>query len=174
LSEGRSPSNSFVGFVEAFEQGVVVENVPDAVVDLLESDVMTDGGPRVGERRNDRAKAFFVWIPDLVGRCFPIRGTEQNGSLRRTYGKSARDWRAVFPVRKPGGPRQWYQDNLGVSLVPESYEKQPWKQEAGPTALAPFPANSEYFGNPKKVWMVNFRVRDLDAMAAQLRAAGIA
>jgi hypothetical protein len=33
-------------FVETSEQGVVVENVPDAVVDLLESDVMTVEGLR--------------------------------------------------------------------------------------------------------------------------------
>ncbi len=30
-----------------------------------------------------------------------------------------------------------------------------------------------YLGDAHKVWMVNFRVRDLDRMAAQLRAAGI-
>jgi predicted enzyme related to lactoylglutathione lyase len=29
-------------------------------------------------------------------------------------------------------------------------------------------------GNPGKQWMVNFRVRDLDAMMAQGKAAGIA
>jgi predicted enzyme related to lactoylglutathione lyase len=32
---------------------------------------------------------------------------------------------------------------------------------------------TDYFGNADRVWMVNFRVRDLDAMTAQLRAAGI-
>jgi len=30
-----------------------------------------------------------------------------------------------------------------------------------------------YFGDASKNWMINFRVRNLDAMAAQLRAAGI-
>jgi glyoxylase I family protein len=30
-----------------------------------------------------------------------------------------------------------------------------------------------YFGDAGKVWMINFRVRNLDAMVAQLRAAGI-
>jgi len=35
-------------------------------------------------------------------------------------------------------------------------------------------ATTEYFGDSKQMWMVNFRVRDLDAMVAQLRAAGIA
>lgn len=49
----------------------------------------------------------------------------------------------------------------------------PWRQEAGPTAFAPFPEATNYFGDSGKVWMINFRVRDLDAMTAQLRAAGI-
>jgi hypothetical protein len=30
-----------------------------------------------------------------------------------------------------------------------------------------------HFGDPHKVWMVNFRIRDLEKMVAQLRAAGI-
>ncbi|HKM79439.1 MAG TPA: VOC family protein [Candidatus Acidoferrum sp.] len=30
-----------------------------------------------------------------------------------------------------------------------------------------------YFGDAGKVWMINFRVGNLDAMAAQLRAAGV-
>ena len=42
-----------------------------------------------------------------------------------------------------------------------------------PTALSPFPEATDYFGDSKQMWMVNFRVRDLDAVAAQLRAAGI-
>jgi len=33
---------------------------------------------------------------------------------------------------------------------------------------------SDYFGDAHKSWMVNFRVRDLDKIAAQLQAAGIA
>jgi glyoxylase I family protein len=39
--------------------------------------------------------------------------------------------------------------------------------------FSPFPEASDYFGNSKQVWMVNFRVADLDAMTSQLRAAGI-
>jgi hypothetical protein len=33
--------------------------------------------------------------------------------------------------------------------------------------------DTDYFGDTGKVWMINFRVRDLDAMMAQLAAAGI-
>jgi predicted enzyme related to lactoylglutathione lyase len=50
---------------------------------------------------------------------------------------------------------------------------QPWHTEAGPTAFAPFPQTTKYFGSPTQMWMVNFRVRDVNKMAAQLRGKGI-
>jgi glyoxylase I family protein len=78
-----------------------------------------------------------------------------------------------FRAHDPKGLARWYQQHLGISLIPTSYEASPWQQEAGPTAFAPFPETSDYFGDSHKVWMVNFRVRDLDKMAAQLRTAGI-
>jgi glyoxylase I family protein len=78
-----------------------------------------------------------------------------------------------FRTRDPAALSAWYRDHLGVTAVPANYDELPWRQEAGPTAFAPFPENTDYFGNPKQTWMVNFRVRDLDAMAAQLRGAGI-
>jgi glyoxylase I family protein len=78
-----------------------------------------------------------------------------------------------FRARDPAALSSWYRDHLGVAPVPTSYDELGWRQEAGPTAFAPFPENTDYFGNPKQAWMVNFRVRDLDTMTAQLRAAGI-
>jgi len=68
---------------------------------------------------------------------------------------------------------RWYQEHLGVDPVPTDYETPPWQQEAGPTVLAPFPKDTEYFGRATQAFMLNFRVRDLDAMVAQLRGAGI-
>lgn len=79
-----------------------------------------------------------------------------------------------FRARDPAALAAWYHEHLGVALTPPSYEGEPWRQEAGPTVFSPFPEASDYFGNAKQAWMVNFRVRDLDAMAAQLGAAGIA
>ena len=67
----------------------------------------------------------------------------------------------------------WYQQHLGISLTPSSAGEHVWEQEAGPTSFTPFPETTKYFGDAQKDWMVNFRVRDLDKMAAQLRAAGI-
>jgi predicted enzyme related to lactoylglutathione lyase len=78
-----------------------------------------------------------------------------------------------FRAKDPKVLGRWYQQHLGVSLIPTSYEESPWQQEAGPTAFAPFAETSSYFGDAQKVWMLNFRVRDLDKLAAQLQAAGI-
>ena len=67
----------------------------------------------------------------------------------------------------------WYQQYLGIDLVPQDYDAQPWTQAAGPTVFAPFDADTDYFGEQSQMWMVNFRVGDLNAMATQLRAGGI-
>jgi predicted enzyme related to lactoylglutathione lyase len=42
----------------------------------------------------------------------------------------------------------------------------------GPTAFAPFEAGTGYFGSRSQQTMLNFRVRDLDAMLTQLRGKG--
>jgi glyoxylase I family protein len=78
-----------------------------------------------------------------------------------------------FRAHDPKALGLWYQQNLGVSLIPSGPGDSAWQQEAGPTAFAPFPETTKYFGDPQKVWMLNFRVRDLAKMAAQLEAAGI-
>jgi glyoxylase I family protein len=78
-----------------------------------------------------------------------------------------------FRARDPKALAQWYQDHLGISVVPQSESDQPWTQEAGPTAFAPFSEKTTYFGDPAKQWMLNFRVRDLDRMVRQLESAGV-
>lgn len=77
-----------------------------------------------------------------------------------------------FRASDPQALATWYRDRLGVDLVPQTYEQEPWRQQAGATAFAPFPQDSEMIGPPEKTWMINFRVDDLDAMVEQLRGAG--
>ncbi|MDQ1386833.1 MAG: glyoxylase family protein [Acidobacteriaceae bacterium] len=79
-----------------------------------------------------------------------------------------------FRAKDPKALGLWYRQHLGISVIPTTAEEHGWQQEAGSTAFAPFPETSNYFGDANKVWMLNFRVRDLDKMAAQLEAAGIA
>jgi len=79
-----------------------------------------------------------------------------------------------FRAHDPKALGLWYQQHLGISLMPMGLNDSVWEQEAGPTIFAPFKETTSYFGDATKMWMVNFRVRDLDKMAAQLEAAGIA
>jgi len=78
-----------------------------------------------------------------------------------------------FRAKDPVALGRWYQEHLGISLAPKSYDDPVWLEEAGPTVFEAQPENSDLFGDAHKNWMMNFRVRDLDKMAAQLRAAGI-
>jgi catechol 2,3-dioxygenase-like lactoylglutathione lyase family enzyme len=84
-----------------------------------------------------------------------------------------------FRAQEPDRLRQWYEDHLG--LPPGEGDDAtvviPWREREDPdrlgqTVWAPFDAETTYFGKRENQWMVNFRVRDLDAMLAQLRAAG--
>jgi len=79
-----------------------------------------------------------------------------------------------FRARDPSALARRYRDHLGVDPAPSSYGERSWHQEAGPTVFGPFPESKEYFGNVELQWMINFRVRDPDALVAQLTAAGIA
>ncbi|HTQ37608.1 MAG TPA: VOC family protein [Pirellulales bacterium] len=78
-----------------------------------------------------------------------------------------------FRATDPDALSQWYLKHFGILPVPTSYGQPAWQQEAGETVFAPFPLDTKYFGNAKQSWMINFRVQNLDAMIAQLRAAGI-
>ena len=78
-----------------------------------------------------------------------------------------------FRSKDPGALGRWYNDHFGIDLVPADYSQKPWAQEAGPTVFSPFPEDTDYFGGSDRQWMINFRVRDLDGIVDQLRAARI-
>jgi predicted enzyme related to lactoylglutathione lyase len=73
---------------------------------------------------------------------------------------------------RPDALRAWYAEHLGLEL-----------QEFGGAVLTAgggetltwvvFAGDTDYFGRRDQQVMVNYRVRDLDAMLAQLRAAGV-
>ena len=68
----------------------------------------------------------------------------------------------------PAALGAWYRECLGL----EADEHGLWHQEPGPTVFATFEAKTDYFGSGAQQTMLNFRVRDLEAMLAQLRAKG--
>lgn len=69
-----------------------------------------------------------------------------------------------FRARDTTALSLWYETHLGVPGF--------WTQEGGLTVFAPFKADTDYFPADRQ-WMINFRVDDLDALMAQLKAAGI-
>jgi predicted enzyme related to lactoylglutathione lyase len=71
-----------------------------------------------------------------------------------------------FRSRDPKMLTEWYRQHLGI-------DQPAWQQAAGAIAFNPFPVDSDYFGSREQAWMVNFRVRSLDAMVAQLRKSSI-
>ncbi len=77
-----------------------------------------------------------------------------------------------FRASDPKMLARWYLENLGIALMPTGHGDVPWHTEAGVTVFAPFPQKTTYFAAAQP-WMINFRVRDLDRMVAQLRARGI-
>src|SRR3954471_13331211 len=68
----------------------------------------------------------------------------------------------IFRAKDPEELAKWYKKNLGIDRVK-------WEQQAGPTAFAPMPADSDYFGSTSQMFMLNFRVDDLDGLLGQLK-----
>lgn len=110
-----------------------------------------------------RRAAAFGAVAAFTG----IAAAEENG-MERVLGVGG----FFFRARDPEALARWYADNLGVAPAPQSYDAEPWRTESGVTIFAPFDQASAQFGDSEKQWMINFRVRDLDAIAAQLRRAG--
>ncbi len=77
-----------------------------------------------------------------------------------------------FAAREPARLSSWYAEHLGVEGPPASYGDPSWSQQAGPTVFVGMD-DEEHLGGPGHTWSINFRVPDLEAMVAQLRAAGI-
>jgi predicted enzyme related to lactoylglutathione lyase len=69
----------------------------------------------------------------------------------------------------PAALNAWYRDVLGL----DADENGEWHPEPGPTVFATFESETDYFGSRSQQVMLNFRVRDLDAMLTRLRDKGV-
>ncbi len=116
---------------------------------------------------------FLMPGNELAAAEHPPRPAARHESRGTEMEKVAGIGGLFFRAHDPQALGNWYLEHLGIALTPGSEGGTVWQQEAGPTVFSPFPEKSGYFGDPSKVWMVNFRVHDLDKMVAQLRAAGI-
>lgn len=74
-----------------------------------------------------------------------------------------------FRARDPDALRKWYAEHLGIAI-------QDWggsSFEGGQMIWSVFADDTDYFGPSGQQSMVNYRVRDLDAILAQLHNAGV-
>ena len=72
-----------------------------------------------------------------------------------------------FKANDAGALRDWYKDNLGIDVDPQ------WGgAQFGDTVWSIFDGATRYFAPSTQPFMINYRVENLDAMLAQLRAAG--
>jgi catechol 2,3-dioxygenase-like lactoylglutathione lyase family enzyme len=96
----------------------------------------------------------------------------------------------MFKARDPEALRAWYREHLGIGggCVPEGDgagwrpgtgpapgdpgNEYFWYPQPGPMVFAPFAADSDYFP-PDKAVLINLRVRDMEGLVGQLRAAAI-
>ncbi|RDI97644.1 VOC family protein [Dyella solisilvae] len=79
-----------------------------------------------------------------------------------------------FKARDPEALGKWYAEHLGLSV--DDWGGVRWSEEParpGYTLWAPFAADTSYFSPSTQPYMVNFRVDDLHALLARLRAAGV-
>jgi predicted enzyme related to lactoylglutathione lyase len=85
-----------------------------------------------------------------------------------------------FKARDAKALSVWYREKLGVAIRPEGeFSVFEWRERDSPervgtTVWALFRPDSTYFGPSGVTFMINYRVRDLDGMLAQLRAQGVA
>src|SRR5438128_8858361 len=69
-----------------------------------------------------------------------------------------------FKARDPRALATWYRDNLGVPIeAGQNYGTFGSTAAGEQTVWSAFPPDTEYFGPGSAPFMVNYRVRDLDA-----------
>jgi catechol 2,3-dioxygenase-like lactoylglutathione lyase family enzyme len=82
-----------------------------------------------------------------------------------------------FKARNPGELREWYRRHLGIPIEEWGGAVFRWQSPDNPsgtgtTVWSIFEPDSSYFGPGSSQFMLNFRVDDLHALLALLRAEG--
>jgi catechol 2,3-dioxygenase-like lactoylglutathione lyase family enzyme len=90
----------------------------------------------------------------IGGIFFKANDPEKLGAwYKKHLGMNVEDW---------GGVR--FEENAGADLQPKRQSHIVW---------SPFEARTDYFAPSEKPFMLNYRVRDLDSVLAQLRGEGV-
>jgi predicted enzyme related to lactoylglutathione lyase len=82
-----------------------------------------------------------------------------------------------FQARDPASLRAWYKEHLGIDVQAWGGTSFDWtdsegKPSAGTTTWSINDASGDHFAPSKSTFMVNYRVEDLHALVAALKAEG--
>jgi len=83
-----------------------------------------------------------------------------------------------FKAKDPSALGAWYKDHLGLAVGPDGSANFEWREKdqpeaTGMTVWSPFKEDTKYFEPSRSPFMINYRVDDLDALLAALRAEGV-
>ena len=81
-------------------------------------------------------------------------------------------------AKDPKALASWYQTHLGINFGDKVYVDFRWTNphhptEPGHTAFSFFKEDTEYFKPSEKQFMINFRVKDLNALLSALEREGV-
>lgn len=82
-----------------------------------------------------------------------------------------------FKATDPKALARWYRKHLGIRIE-GTVALFSWRRGRGParkghTVWSIFPAGTSYFGPGRTTFMINYRVKDLDALLSALREEGV-
>lgn len=83
-----------------------------------------------------------------------------------------------FKSQDPKALGAWYQRHLGIDVAEWGGAIFEWRQPTNPDGVGStnwclFSADTSYFAPSEAAFMINYRVEDLDALVALLRAEGV-
>lgn len=82
-----------------------------------------------------------------------------------------------FRAENPGDLRRWYGEHLGLAINDHGssfeFRNANRPEEINYLSWSPFEEDTEYFAPSRKQFMINYRVRHIDKLVEQLKAAGV-
>jgi len=123
-------------------------------------------------RRLALAVAAAASMQPVLAQSPPAQQQASGATLRRVTGIGG----IFFKAKNPKALARWYRDHLGMNVEKWGGVVFRWAQDnpsgAGSTVWNPFPENTMYFAPSTAPFMIDFRVEDLHALLAALRAEG--
>lgn len=122
-------------------------------------------------------KATLIALIAATSFCFGFAvksiTTPKTTTMRKVTGIGG----IFFKCKDPNKVREWYQKHLGLDTNPygasfEWYEG-PDSTKKATTQWSPFAENTKYFEPSTKDFMINYRVKNLEALVEELRREGV-